>query len=108
MSGFRLLSGELVRPPVRVGISIGGPLAATQGFIGALMALWRRDRPGGTGAGQVVDVALYEAMWMYMESLLADHEKLGGSSGPRGTRLPGLAPPNGYPTAEGGWVVIRA
>src|SRR5258708_18716022 len=77
MSGFRHLSGELGRPPVRVGISIGDALAATQGFIGALMALFARDRPGGTGAGQMVDVALYEAMWMYMESMLPEFEKLG-------------------------------
>jgi formyl-CoA transferase/succinyl-CoA--D-citramalate CoA-transferase len=108
MSGFRHLSGEPGRPPVRVGISIGDSLAATQGFIGALMALWRRDRPGGTGTGQVVDVALYEAMWMYMESLLADHEKLGVSRGPNGAVLPGVAPSNVYPTAEGEWVVIGA
>src|SRR5438876_569601 len=104
----RHLSGEPGRPPVRVGISIGDSLAATQGFIGALLALWRRDRPGGTGTGQVVDVALYEAMWMYMESLLADHEKLGVSRGPTGAVLPGVAPSNVYPTADGEWVVIGA
>jgi crotonobetainyl-CoA:carnitine CoA-transferase CaiB-like acyl-CoA transferase len=53
MSGFRYLSGEPGRPPVRVGISIGDALAGTQGLIGALMALWLRDRPGGTDRGQV-------------------------------------------------------
>ena len=42
----------------------------------ALMALFARDRPGGSGVGQVVDVALYEAMWMYMESTLPEYEKL--------------------------------
>ena len=57
MSGFRYLSGEPGRPPVRVGISIGDAIAATQGFVGALMALFARDRPGGTNTGQLVDVA---------------------------------------------------
>jgi formyl-CoA transferase/succinyl-CoA--D-citramalate CoA-transferase len=108
MSGFRHLSGEPGRPPVRVGISIGDALAATQGFIGALLALFARDRPGGTGAGQMVDVALYEAMWMYMESTLPEFEKLGRVRGPSGPVLPGIAPSNVYPAADGDWVIIGA
>jgi formyl-CoA transferase/succinyl-CoA--D-citramalate CoA-transferase len=106
MSGFRYLSGEPDRPPVRVGISIGDAIAATQGFAGALMALYARDRPGGSGVGQVVDVALYEAMWMYMESTLPEYEKLGRVRGPSGAVLPGIAPSNVYPTADGDWVLI--
>jgi crotonobetainyl-CoA:carnitine CoA-transferase CaiB-like acyl-CoA transferase len=106
MSGFRHLSGEPGRAPVRVGISLGDALAATQGFIGALMALLARDRPGGSGAGQLVDVALYEAMWMYMESTLLEYEKLGRVRGPSGPVLPGIAPSNVYPTSDGDWVII--
>ena len=108
MSGFRHLSGEPGQPPVRVGISLGDALAATQGFTGALMALFARDRPGGTGTGQVVDVALYEAMWMYMESTLPEYEKLGRVRGPSGPVLPGIAPSNVYPTRDGDWVIIGA
>src|ERR687885_394701 len=37
MGGFRHLSGEPGRAPVRVGVSIGDALAATHGFIGALL-----------------------------------------------------------------------
>lgn len=108
MSGFRYLTGEPGRPPVRVGISLGDALAATQGFIGAVLALYARDRPGGIGRGQLVDVALYEAMWMYMESTVAEYEKLGILRGPTGSELPGIAPSNVYPTADGDWVVIGA
>ncbi|HEY2165548.1 MAG TPA: CoA transferase [Jatrophihabitantaceae bacterium] len=108
MSGFRYLSGEPGRAPVRVGISIGDALAATQGFVGALMALFARDRPGGSGRGQVVDVALYEAMWMYMESTLPEYDKLGQVRGPSGPVLPGIAPSNVYPTRDGDWVLIGA
>jgi formyl-CoA transferase/succinyl-CoA--D-citramalate CoA-transferase len=106
MSGFRHLSGEPGRPPVRVGVSLGDALAATQGFVGALMALFARDRPGGTGRGQLVDIALYEAMWMYMESTLPEYEKLGRVREPSGSTLPGIAPSNVYPTADGDWVII--
>jgi crotonobetainyl-CoA:carnitine CoA-transferase CaiB-like acyl-CoA transferase len=108
MSGFRYLCGEPGRPPVRVGISIGDALAATQGFIGALLALYSRDRPGGDGRGQVVDVGLYEAMWMYMESLLPEYEVLGHTRQPSGPVLPGVAPSSVYPTADGKWVVMGA
>ena len=108
MSGFRYLSGEPGRPPVRVGISIGDALAATQGFAGALMALWNRDHAGGSGRGQLIDVALYEAMWMYMESTLAEYAKLGRVRQPSGSLLPGIAPSNVYPAADGTWIVIGA
>jgi formyl-CoA transferase/succinyl-CoA--D-citramalate CoA-transferase len=108
VSGFRHLTGEPGRPPVRVGISLGDALAASQGFTGALMALLARDRPGGTGQGQVVDVALYEAMWMYMESTLPEYEKLGHVREPSGPVLPGIAPSNVYPTRDGDWLIIGA
>ena len=108
MSGFRYLSGEPGRPPVRVGISIGDALAATQGFAGALMALWNRDHAAGSGRGQMIDVALYEAMWMYMESTLAEQAKLSRVRQPSGPVLPGIAPSNVYPTAGGTWIVIGA
>ncbi len=108
MSGFRYLSGEPGRPPVRAGISIGDSLAATYGFVGALLALYARDRPGGRGSGQLVDVAIYEAMWTYMESILPEYEKLGRVRQPTGAILPGIAPSNVYPTSDGEWVVIGA
>jgi crotonobetainyl-CoA:carnitine CoA-transferase CaiB-like acyl-CoA transferase len=108
MSGFRYLSGEPGRAPVRVGISIGDALAATHGFIGGTLALYHRDRPGGSGRGQVVDIGIYEAMWAYMEAILPEYEKLGRIRQPTGPALPGIAPSNVYPTADGQWVVIGA
>jgi crotonobetainyl-CoA:carnitine CoA-transferase CaiB-like acyl-CoA transferase len=108
MGGLRHITGESGRPPVRVGISIGDALAATHGFTGALMALYARDRPGGSGSGQMVDVALYEAIWMYMESTMADFDKLGRTRERSGALLPGIAPSSVYPTADDEWVVIGA
>ena len=108
MSGFRYLSGEPGRAPVRAGISLGDALAATQGFVGALLALFARDRPGGIGTGQLVDVALYEATWMYMESTVAEFVKLGRIRQPTGPILPGIAPSNVYPTADDDWIIIGA
>lgn len=108
MSGFRHVSGEPGRAPVRVGISIGDTTAGTFGFIGALMALWQRDRPGGSGQGQMVDVALYEAMWSHMESTAAEFDLLSSIRQPTGSALPGIAPSNTYPTRDDDWVLIGA
>jgi formyl-CoA transferase/succinyl-CoA--D-citramalate CoA-transferase len=108
MGGLRHVTGEPGRPPVRVGISIGDALAATHGFSGALMALYARDRPGGSGRGQMIDVALYEAIWMYMESTMADFDKLGRTRERSGAILQGIAPSSVYPTADDEWVVIGA
>ena len=106
MSGFRHLSGEPGRQPVRVGISIADALAGTQGFTGALLALLGAALRPGQPRGQIVDVALYEAMWMYMESVLPEWDKLGSIRQPTGALLPGIAPSSVYPTSDGRWVVI--
>lgn len=108
MSGFRHLSGEPGRPPVRVGISIGDALAGTQGFVGALLALLSGHLRPHRPRGQVVDVALYEAMWMYMESIVPEYAKLGEVRGPAGPLLPGIAPSSVYPTQDGRWIVMGA
>ncbi|HEX7649126.1 MAG TPA: CoA transferase, partial [Noviherbaspirillum sp.] len=83
MGGMRYVSGHPDRPPVRIGISIGDSLAALHGALGALMALRHRDVTGGrwngkegvecvAGQGQMVDVALYEAVFNMMESLVPE------------------------------------
>ncbi|HZS01844.1 MAG TPA: CoA transferase [Chloroflexota bacterium] len=108
MGGLRYLTGEPGRPPVRVGVSLGDAMAATMGCMGALLALYARDGRQGSGRGQVVDVAIYEAVWAYMESILPEWTKLGSVRERTGSILPGVAPSNVYPSREGEWVLIAA
>jgi formyl-CoA transferase len=98
MGGLRHLSGEPGRAPVRVGVSIGDTLAALHGVIGVLMALQERQR---SGRGQIVDVALYEAVFNCMESLLPEYSAFGAVRGPAGSALPGIAPSNAYACRDG-------
>ncbi|MBC7444062.1 MAG: CoA transferase [Polaromonas sp.] len=93
MGGLRHLSAEPGRVPVRVGVSIGDTLAALHGVIGILLALHERQR---SGQGQVIDVALYEAVFNCMESLLPEYSAFGAVRGPAGSALPGIAPSNAY------------
>lgn len=103
MSGLRHLTGEPGRVPVRVGISLGDTLAALHGVIGILLALQHRH---ATGLGQVIDVALYEAVFNCMESLLPEYSAFGAVRGPAGSALPGIAPTNAYLCKDGGYALI--
>jgi formyl-CoA transferase len=98
MGGLRHLTAEPGRVPVRVGVSIGDTLAALHGVIGILMALHERQR---SGRGQVIDVALYEAVFNCMESLLPEYSAFGAVRGPGGSALPGIAPSNAYLCSDG-------
>ncbi|MBK6009360.1 CoA transferase [Ramlibacter ginsenosidimutans] len=103
MGGLRHLTAEPGRVPVRVGVSIGDTLAALHGVIGILMALHERQR---SGKGQVIDVALYEAVFNCMESLLPEYSAFGAVRGPGGSALPGIAPSNAYLCSDGGYALI--
>ncbi|KQV99590.1 CaiB/BaiF CoA-transferase family protein [Rhizobacter sp. Root1221] len=102
MGGLRHLTAEPGRVPVRVGVSIGDTLASLHGVIGILMALHHRHT---TGQGQVIDVALYEAVFNCMESLLPEYSAFGAVREAAGSALPGIAPSNAYACADG-WVLV--
>ena len=99
MGGLRHLSGEPGRVPVRVGVSIGDSLAALHGVIGVLAALYHRKVNGGQG--QVIDVALHEAVFNVMESLIPEYSAFGAVREAAGSALPGIAPSNAYQCADG-------
>ena len=99
MGGLRHLTGEPGRVPVRCGISIGDTLAALHGVIGVLTALYHHKVNGGPG--QVIDVALHEAVFNVMESLIPEYSAFGAVREPAGSALPGIAPSNAYPCSDG-------
>ena len=103
MGGLRHLTAEPGRVPVRVGVSIGDTLAALHGVIGILMALHHRH---ASGRGQIIDVALYEAVFNCMESLLPEYSAFGVVRGPAGSAMPGIAPTNAYRCSDGGYALI--
>jgi len=106
MGGLRYVTGHPDRPPVRVGVSIGDSIAALHGVIGALMALHHRNVNGGRG--QCVDVALYEAVFNMMESVLPEFGMYGFVRERSGASLPGIVPSNTYVTRDGKYIVIGA
>lgn len=111
-SGFRELVGDPDRPPVRVGVSIGDSIAGMQAAYGALVALYRREadrragRPPAPMEERTVDVALNEAMFSVMESLVPDYSAYGVLRTRTGGRMEGIAPSNAYVCQDGTSVVI--
>ncbi|HEX8927378.1 MAG TPA: CaiB/BaiF CoA-transferase family protein [Actinomycetota bacterium] len=105
LGGLRSVTGYPDRPPTRIGISMGDSLAGLFGVIGALMGLLARYRLGGE-RGETVDVALHEAVYAVMESLIPEYSAYGLVRTRTGNEIPGVAPSNTYPCRDGEGVVI--
>jgi len=111
MGGIRYVTGYPDRPPTRTGVSLGDSLAALFGVIGALLAIYRREHERAckqSGRGQTVDVAIYEAVFALMESLVPEYVLQDKIRERTGATLPHVAPSNVYPCSDGVSVVIAA
>lgn len=105
MGGMRYVVGDPSTPPSRMGISIGDQLAATFACLGALAALHYKNQ---TGEGQVIDSAIYEAVFAMMESLMTEYVEGGYIRERSGSILPKIAPSNIYPTKDESMVLVAA
>ncbi len=105
VSGLREITGDPDRPPPRVATSLTDYIAGLYGAFGAVMAVLERGR---SGKGQVVDTALYEGAFSFMEPHVPAFQQLGVVARRAGSRLPGNTPNALYPTADGRHVVIAA
>ena len=112
--GLRYINGFPGEPPVRPNLSLGDTLAALHAVIGVLLALVHRNRIDGNvmganaagGAGQVVDVAIYESVYNVLEAMVPEYDGAGIVREPSGSTLTGIVPTNTYPCADGRYVII--
>jgi len=105
MGGLRHLVGEADRPPSRVGVSIGDSIAGLYAAFGVMVALYQ-GKPAVPLAERVIDVALHEAVFSMMESLVPDFLAHGVERARVGGRMEGIAPSNAYECVDGTSVVI--
>jgi formyl-CoA transferase len=103
--GLRYLTGEPDRPPARVGLSLGDSVASLYAVVGLLTALHERHR---SGRGQVVDVALTEAVFSLLEGVLPEYGLTGAIRERVGNIAHNSAPTNAYACADGTLVCIAA
>ena len=106
--GLLHLTGYPDRPPVRPGVSVSDYLTGTFAASAVAAALYRRDGPGGTGLGGVVDAPLYGSVLRILEWTLAAQDRLGTTRQREGNRMATSAPLDNYPTADGTYVCIVA
>lgn len=110
--GLRNLVGDPDRAPVRVGVSIGDSIAGLYAGFGSVMGLYQREarrRAGGSAVDlseRIIDVALNEAVFSMMESLVPDYEAYGVRRERTGGRLEGIAPSNAYMCRDGASIVV--
>lgn len=103
--GLRYITGEPDRPPTRVGLSLGDSIAAMQALIGILIALHERH---DSGEGQIVDVALTDAVFSMLEGILPEYGYLGAVRERTGNIAHNSAPTNAYRCGDGARVCIAA
>lgn len=103
VGGLRYITGFPDRPPVRIGVSLGDALAANQAALGAVMALQARQRDG---RGQVVDVAISEAVFAMTEGMLTEYAHAGVVRERSGNVLKQTSPSSTYRTKDGRWLAI--
>jgi len=102
-SGFRYVNGHPGQAPVRPNLSIGDTIAGIHATLGVTMALLEREK---SGTGQVVDVALFEAMFNLLEAVVPEYSGAGVVREPSGTTVTGIVPTNTYVCGDGKYVVI--
>jgi crotonobetainyl-CoA:carnitine CoA-transferase CaiB-like acyl-CoA transferase len=103
-SGFMAITGTPDGPPVRTGIAMTDYLAGLYAFGGILLALRDRDR---TGAGQHVDIALYDSVLSTLSMPAGILQATGSNPRRMGNDHSAIAP---YETlrAKDGMVMIAA
>lgn len=105
MSGLRHLIGDPDRPPSRVAMPLTDYITGLYAAFGTMLALLAREK---SGSGQIVDVALIDAAFSFMESYVPSYEKTGAIGMRAGSRLPNSAPNNLYVTKDKKFIHVAA
>ncbi len=105
VGGFRYLNGFAGQAPVRPNLSLGDTLAAVHSVIGILLACVHRLK-GRENMGQVIDTAIYEAVFNMMEGVVPEYSGAGVIREPSGSTLTGIVPTNTYRCSDGKFVII--
>jgi crotonobetainyl-CoA:carnitine CoA-transferase CaiB-like acyl-CoA transferase len=104
MAGLMGITGTEDGSPIKVGPGIGDIYPGTMLALGVTAALYETR---GSGLGQFVDVAMYDAILALCERIIYQHSYTGSVPVPEGNRHPLLSPFDILPALDG-WVAIAA
>ncbi len=102
--GLLYITGFPDRAPVRPGTAIADYQAALFGAFAVITALYVRDARGG--AGQHIDVSLFETIFRFTDILVTAFDKLGIKRERRGNLHFAAAPGDHFETDDGRYLVL--
>lgn len=103
-SGYAAITGYADQPPLLPAFGLGDASTAIHTAYAISLALLERERNGG--AGQYIDIGLYEGLFTLLGPHVIDYDQLGAIQERAGSRIPHVAPRNTYQTSDGKWVAI--
>jgi crotonobetainyl-CoA:carnitine CoA-transferase CaiB-like acyl-CoA transferase len=107
LGGFRYVNGFPGELPVRPNLSMGDTLAGLHTALGIVMAcVHKLNTPGQPG--QVVDTALYEAVFNMLEAVVPEYDGADVVRQPSGSTITGIVPTNTYLCQDGKHIIIGA
>lgn len=105
--GLRYVNGRPGEAPMRANLSLGDTMAGMHAALGVVMAcLYQARNPGSRG--QVIDTALYEAVFNLLEGVVPEYDGAGVIREPSGSTITGIVPTNTYRCADGKFIIIGA
>lgn len=107
-SGFANLNGWPDGPPTLPPLALGDQITALLGAYATMVALYERDRPGGSGEGQFIDLTIWESVYSVLGVQTVVYDQLGEVMGRKGNVWERAAPRNLYRCADGEWIAIAA
>ncbi len=106
MSGLSHLIGEADGPPMSPGYPLGDLIAGLFGAYSVMMALYHRDVHDGPG--QVIDLALYEAVFRLLDFDPLEFDQLGTVHTRTGNRVAYAAPSSTFRTRDDKYITLAA
>lgn len=106
MSGLTNLIGEPDGPPMSPGYPLGDLIAGIFGSLSVMMALYHRDLRGGEG--QMIDLALYEAVFRFLDFDPIQYDQMKTVHKRTGNRVAYVAPSSMFKTKDGKYLTLAA
>jgi crotonobetainyl-CoA:carnitine CoA-transferase CaiB-like acyl-CoA transferase len=103
-SGFAEMNGEPDGGPIVPGFPLADSVSALYASNAIMFALYHRTVHGG--AGQVIDLSLFESLFSLLGPLPAEYATLGRMRRRDGSRSRNAGPRGCYPTSDGHWIAV--
>jgi crotonobetainyl-CoA:carnitine CoA-transferase CaiB-like acyl-CoA transferase len=103
-SGFAAMNGEPDGGPIVPSFPLADTASALYATNAIMFALYHRDAHGG--AGQMIDLALFESLFSMLGPLSAEYAALGTERGRDGSRSRNAGPRGCYRTSDEHWIAV--